>query len=80
MEANPSVALLADCYHDDDWAALWWVRAEGSARILTEGAEAEHALDLLVARYPQYRAVRPAGPVIAVDVERWSGWDGSASP
>jgi PPOX class probable F420-dependent enzyme len=34
-------------------------------------AEAEHAVELLRARYPQQRAV---GAVLAVDVERWSGW------
>ena len=27
---NPGVAVLADHY-EDDWAALWWVRADGSA-------------------------------------------------
>jgi hypothetical protein len=33
--------------------------------------EARHALELLRARYPQQRAT---GAVLAVDVERWSGW------
>jgi hypothetical protein len=32
------------------------------------------AVERLVARYPQYRDAPPAGPVLAVDVERWSGW------
>jgi PPOX class probable F420-dependent enzyme len=75
---NPSVALLADHYDDSDWGALWWVRAEGQARVLdpasaieSERAEAAGAVDLLRARYPQQRAV---GAVLAVDVERWSGW------
>lgn len=74
---NPRVALLADHY-EEDWGALWWVRAEGVARILhpmgdvePERAEAGRALELLHARYPQQRAV---GAVMAVDVERWSGW------
>jgi PPOX class probable F420-dependent enzyme len=76
LEADPRAALLADHYDDGDWSALWWVRAEGRARILHDvrGAEAEHALGLLAARYAQYRAQRPAGPVIALDVERVSGW------
>jgi PPOX class probable F420-dependent enzyme len=74
---NPAVALLAD-YYDEDWGALWWARAEGVARVLdpvadapAERAEAERAIELLRARYPQQRAV---GAVLAVDVERWSGW------
>jgi hypothetical protein len=29
---------------------------------------------LLVSRYSQYRQAPPAGPVVAVTVERWSGW------
>jgi PPOX class probable F420-dependent enzyme len=73
--ANPHVALLADHYDDADWTALWWVRADGTARVLDPGMdEALRALDLLAGRYGQYRSARPAGPVLAVDVERWSGW------
>jgi PPOX class probable F420-dependent enzyme len=77
IAANPAVALLADHY-DDDWRALWWVRADGDARLLEPGAsEASSALDLLAARYAQYRERRPPGVVIAVDVTRWSGWSAS---
>jgi PPOX class probable F420-dependent enzyme len=74
IAANPSVALLADHY-EDDWNALWWVRADGTARVI-EPAEAEAARgrELLAARYEQYRDAPPPGPVIAVAVERWSGW------
>ena len=71
VRQNPAVALLADHY-EEDWSALWWVRAEGSARILEPGdPEARAAVELLRERYPQQRA---AGAVLAVDVERWSGW------
>jgi PPOX class probable F420-dependent enzyme len=74
VRANPRVAVLADEY-DDDWTALWWARAEGAAQVLEPGAEpARHGVDLLVARYPQYRDARPEGPVLAIAVERWSGW------
>jgi PPOX class probable F420-dependent enzyme len=71
---NPSVSLLVDHY-DDDWSALWWVRADGRARVLEAAPD---AVALLVARYSQYRDSPPSGPVLAVDVERWAGW--SASP
>ena len=69
---NPRVALLADHY-EDDWDALWWVRADGVARV-ADGAEAERGVALLVERYEQYRAAPPRGPVLAIAVERWSGW------
>jgi len=79
VEANPRVAVLADHY-ERDWHALWWVRADGNARVLEGGDdESRAALDLLAARYPQYRARRPAGPVLAIDVERWSGWSAAAA-
>lgn len=68
---NPAVALLVDHY-EDDWSALWWARADGRGRVLdADDLEARRAVDLLRARYPQQRAV---GAVLAVDVERWSGW------
>jgi PPOX class probable F420-dependent enzyme len=70
---NPAVSLLVDHY-DDDWSALWWVRADGRARVLSDEP---HAIALLAARYEQYRAQPPRGPVLAVDVERWAGWSAS---
>jgi PPOX class probable F420-dependent enzyme len=74
IEHEPRVAVLADHYDDQDWGALWWVRAEGSALVLREGAERERALQLLVARYAQYRAQPPEGSVIAARLTRWQGW------
>jgi PPOX class probable F420-dependent enzyme len=72
IAANPQVAVLADHYAED-WTQLWWARADGTART-AQGDEAERAIELLAERYGQYRAERPPGPVIAVDVQRWTGW------
>jgi PPOX class probable F420-dependent enzyme len=77
IAANPQVALLVDHY-EDDWDQLWWARADGRARI-ADGAEAAVAMRLLAERYAQYRVQPPPGPVIAVDVERWSGWSATAA-
>jgi PPOX class probable F420-dependent enzyme len=76
IAATPAVSILADHY-EDDWAMLWWVRVDGTARVVTDAAESERALDQLAARYEQYRRDRPTGPVVAVAIERWSGWSGS---
>ena len=76
---NPYACILVDEY-DEDWGDLWWARADGSGRILGSGsAEEARAIDLLVARYPQYRDRRPGGPVLAIEVERWSGWSASGA-
>jgi PPOX class probable F420-dependent enzyme len=77
IRANARVALLADHYAED-WTALWWVRADGDAAIRTDPAAMEDPLRLLTMRYPQYRDLPPAGPVIAIRVRRWTGW--AASP
>lgn len=79
IEAEPRVALLADHYADD-WTALWWARADGRASIVTEPHLATRPLSLLTARYPQYRDVALPGPVIAIRVERWSGWAAAPPP
>lgn len=73
LAANPAACLLVDCY-DDDWSKLWWIRLDGTARVLVDGDERDHALDLLAAKYPQYQATRPPGPVIALDIVSWRSW------
>ena len=78
VAANPHVSALVDHY-SEDWDSLWWVRADGLGRVLdAAGAEARDALGLLTARYHQHRHQPPGGPVLAIDVERWSGWSASA--
>ncbi|MFI7063176.1 TIGR03668 family PPOX class F420-dependent oxidoreductase [Kribbella sp. NPDC050124] len=67
---NDRVAVLVDEY-DEDWTHLWWVRLDGVARVLHS---LPAAVELLRAKYPQYDADPPRGPVIAVQVENWSGW------
>jgi PPOX class probable F420-dependent enzyme len=75
---NPAVSLLADHY-EDDWAALWWARADGRAIVVPAGAaERERPLDLLAEKYPQYREHRPDGPLIVIEADRWTGWTSSA--
>jgi PPOX class probable F420-dependent enzyme len=70
---NPRVSMLADRYADD-WETLWWARADGRAVILADQPQTAAPLRLLADRYWQYRRAPPTGPVLAVTVERWSGW------
>ena len=76
ITANPAVSILADHY-EDDWKKLWWVRADGTARVITDRAEAERAIELLASKYEQHRRTRPAGPVVAVHLDRLTGWSGA---
>ena len=73
IENNPQVSLLVDHY-SDDWAQLWWVRADGIATIHHDGAQMRTGYHLLRAKYPQYQSVSLDGPVIAVALQRWSSW------
>jgi PPOX class probable F420-dependent enzyme len=73
LKANPVAQLVVDHYAED-WAELWWVRVSAAAEVLPPGAETERALDLLAAKYEQYRELRPDGPVVRLKVSRWSGW------
>jgi PPOX class probable F420-dependent enzyme len=76
IRENPRVALIADHYCED-WDELWWVRIDGQASIV-EGHDAMRSpLDLLAERYAQYRQARPAGPLIVIEAERWTGWAGT---
>ncbi|MET0422284.1 MAG: TIGR03668 family PPOX class F420-dependent oxidoreductase [Actinoplanes sp.] len=72
IAANPRVSVLADHY-EDDWSRLWWVRADGVARVVDASPD---GLAALVARYQQYRRTPPAGPFLEITVERWSAWSG----
>jgi len=70
---RPQVTVLVDHY-EEDWSRLWWVMLRGQGRVLEDGEEWQRALDLLAAKYAQYRTERLDAAVIAVDVERWQLW------
>lgn len=74
IAAHPRVSVLADHY-DDDWSALWWVRADGTA---TVAGESPLAVAALRAKYPQYDAVGLGGPFLHIAVDRWTAWSARA--
>jgi PPOX class probable F420-dependent enzyme len=78
IRANPNVTLLIDEYAED-WSTLWWARADGQASILTGEPEMTEPIDWLVAKYQQYRQHRPEGPVVLIEVAKWTGWAGDNS-
>jgi PPOX class probable F420-dependent enzyme len=78
MTESGTATVLVDHY-DDDWSTLWWVRVRGRATVHSAAAtEAVSAVDALVAKYAQYRDVRPSREVfrVALDEVRW--WSAAA--
>jgi PPOX class probable F420-dependent enzyme len=73
IAANPSVSLIVDHY-DEDWAQLWWVRADGVAEIHDGGQAMATGYALLRDKYPQYERIALDGPVVTVAVSRFSSW------
>ncbi|WP_405600100.1 TIGR03668 family PPOX class F420-dependent oxidoreductase [Streptomyces sp. NBC_01410] len=73
IRANDHVSALADHYADD-WSRLWWARADGHAEVVEEGERLSAVMELLRAKYVQYRERSPEGPVVVISVTRWSGW------
>lgn len=78
IAANPAVSVLVDHY-DDDWSQLWWVRADGSATVHSDGRALQRGRGLLNAKYPQYQHVPLDGPMITIAVERWTSWEAIGS-
>ncbi|MDT0261192.1 TIGR03668 family PPOX class F420-dependent oxidoreductase [Jatrophihabitans lederbergiae] len=75
--ATGRASLLVDFY-DEDWQRLWWVRLDGTGRVVEAPAELASARAALTAKYPQYREHPPDGPMLAVDVHRYRGWTAAA--
>jgi PPOX class probable F420-dependent enzyme len=87
IDATGRASVLVDEY-TEDWSALWWIRVDGSARVLTvddergptaqRGGHQEQipiAIEALTRKYPQYVSQPPTGPVIAVRLTRWRWWE-----
>lgn len=70
---NPQVSLLVDHY-SDDWAQLWWARADGIAMVELAGEDHAVHWELLRDKYQQYEGQTLTGPVIAVTISSWTGW------
>jgi len=74
---NAYVSLVVDEY-DEDWTRLRYVIVEGRADVLHEGDDFAGAIDLLAAKYAQYRTLLPlsrdAGTVLRIAPTRILTW------
>ena len=78
IRANPNVAIVIDDY-SEDWGKLIYVLISGTAEIISPGddtAEHERAVELLRAKYSQYRAMaideRPIIRITPARIKRWA--------
>jgi PPOX class probable F420-dependent enzyme len=72
LRRRPEAALCVDRY-DDDWSQLAWVQLLGRVAVLEPGA-AGVGIEALTAKYPQYRAEPPPGPVLRLAIDRALHW------
>ena len=76
IRENPKVSVVIDQY-EEDWTRLRYVVVQGRAEILSAGPDFSRGVDLLVAKYPQYRAMglsRDTGVMIKVMPARIREW------
>ena len=74
IRANPKVSLLVDHY-DEKWDQLWWIRVDGTARVVEDGTDRRRAVELLMGKYPQYEDwVARFGAAVVIDIEGWQFW------
>src|SRR5258706_5684420 len=80
VAANASVSLLVSGW-DEDWSRLWWVRADGLARVTEQPATVDRAVEALHRKERQYADVEVDGPGIEGTITGWRGWrdDGQAA-
>lgn len=77
LRRKPQAALTVDLY-SDDWDELVWVQVLGEVSIV-DVADAPAALDALRAKYEQYRAASPAGPLLRLAPDRALWWSARSS-
>ena len=73
---NPHVSLVVDEW-DEDWSRLRWVIVEGTAAVLTHGAELARAIEALRVKYVQYRAMNlraEGGATVRIQPQRILAW------
>ena len=72
--SNPRVALVIDHY-EEDWGRLWYVLVTGTALLIHQGEEHQHAIKVLREKYPQYRDMDiDENPVIKITLARITSW------
>ena len=75
LRRRPEATLLVDAYFDD-WSRLRWVELRGHVSVVA-ASDAPQALAKLAAKYDQYRAKPPPGPLLRLAPESFACWRAS---
>lgn len=75
LESDPRATLMVHHWDADDWAKLWWVRAEMVWQGPNQPKRAAILADLLELRYSQY-AGKPFDRIIVYKIVNVIGWSG----
>lgn len=76
IKENAKVSIVIDRY-DEDWSQLEYAILQGEARLVTRGDDFSRGADLLLDKYPQYRAMgldRREGLMIVVAPSKVTHW------
>ena len=74
VAGNPAVSLLVHHY-EEPWDDIWWVRADGRARVADDGPDRDAAIRLLRDKYPDYATwSTPFGAAMVIEIERVTSW------
>ena len=77
LRRDPRAALTIDRY-SENWGDLAWVQVLGEMRIV-EAVKGSEGLSALIAKYPQYRASPPPGPLLVLEPTRCLWWRAGSS-
>jgi PPOX class probable F420-dependent enzyme len=77
LRRHPRAAITVDRYADD-WSELGWVQLLGQMAVL-DGPPSGPGMEVLAARYPQYRVDPPPGPLLRLSIDRAVWWQAAGS-
>ena len=70
LERDPRATLLVD-HRAEDWSELWWVRAD---LLMASHDVVDGVVEVLAAKYPQYREPGSVASVLRFDIVNIAGW------
>lgn len=71
---NPNVAFTVDDAYTEDWSSIQGLQMEGRASILSDAAETQTAMGLLMSKFPQIAKLPAGQDMVVIKVEPTTGY------